>query len=225
MKKIQENPELNTGCVKLYLDDIVSVVDSMQEIKSKEEGKLRIIVGGYEFSSVDELSELKQKEHQEIRIKYETSSPYSSFSLSVSKKSTHLSYYSSNDSAMFRGVFSNIERIINARRLKWEWVETFLSFTASFGILISIILLQGQVNNNPTMTNIGFGLAIVMLTAFAMFLFTIPVRVSKIILVEKIEHNTFWKRNKDTILISSISGIVSFLLGILGTLFVQSLGK
>jgi hypothetical protein len=220
MKKVRENPKLNTGCVRLYMDDIVSIVESMQEISEK--GELKITVGGYEFPSLEKLVDLKQKEHQEIEIEYKTDSPYSRYSLSISKKNSYLSYYSPEDSAIFKGVFLDIERLINSRRLKWGWVETFFYTTASFGTLISILLLQGQVNNEPIITNIGFALGVIMLIAFALFLFTIPVRVSKIILVEKIEHNTFWKRNKD---ISSISSVVSFLLGILGTLFVQSLGK
>lgn len=224
MKKIKDDLKLNTGCVKLYLDDILSIVEAMQEINKN--GELEIKVGGYQFSSLESISNLKQKEHQEIDITYRMSSPqYSRISLWIGKNSSHLSYSPSEDILAFRGAFSNIERIILAKRRRWDWVDRFFYVTASLGTGMSIFLLQGQVSNSPTMTNIGFGLAIIILTAFAMFLFTIPVRVSKIILVEKIEHSTFWKRNKDTLLISSISGIVSFLLGILGTLFVQSLGK
>lgn len=224
MKKIKDDLKLNTGCVKLYLDDILSIVESMQEIN--KDGELEIKVGGYQFSNLESISGLKQKEHQEIDIIYKMSSPYySRISLWVTKNSAHLSYSPSDDILAFKGAFSNIERIILANRRKWDWVDRFFYVSASIGTGASIFLLQGQVNKNPAMTYIGFGLAFIMLTAFAMYLFTIPVRVSKIVLVEKIEHSTFWKRNKDTLLISSISGIVSLLLGILGTLFVQSLGK
>jgi hypothetical protein len=45
MKKIQDKPEVVTGCVKLYLDDISSIVESIQEIA--KDGKLEITVGGY----------------------------------------------------------------------------------------------------------------------------------------------------------------------------------
>lgn len=224
MKKIKDNPKLNTGCVKLYLDDIISIVESIQEVN--KDGKLEIKVGGYQFSSLANLSELKQKEHDEISITYEILVlPYARMSFWVDKKNAHFSYYQSEDSLVFKGVYSNIEKIVLARRRKWEWVETFFYIAMSLGTPASIFLLTGQVNSNPLITNLGFGIAAVMLVALAMFLFTIPVRKSRIILVEKIEHNTFWKRNKDAILISSISSVISFLLGVLGTLFVQSLGK
>lgn len=212
MKKVKDNPELDTGCVKLYLDDISAIVESMQAIN--KDGKLEITVGGYQFSSVESLSELKQKEHKEISITYEMSSPYGRMRFWVGKKSAHLSYYQSDDSLAFRGAFSNIEKIVVARRRKWDSIEKFYYVAMSLGTTVSILLLQGRVNKNPTMTNIGFGIAAVMLVALAMFLFTIPVRVSQIILVGKIEHNTFWKRNKDTILISSISSFISFLLAL-----------
>ena len=223
MKKVKDDPKLDTGCVKLYLDDISSVVESMQEVN--KDGELEIKVGGYEFSNVASLSELKQKEHDEISITYKISSPYARMSFGVSKKNTHFWYHQSGDTLSFIGAYSNIEKIILARRRKWEWVETFFYVAMSLGTTVSVLLLQGQVNNNPLMTNIGFGIAAVMLVSLAMFLFTIPVRKSKIVLVEKIEHSTFWKRNEDTLLISSISSAISFLLGVFGTLLVQWLGK
>jgi hypothetical protein len=223
MKKVKDDPKLDTGCVKLYLDDISSIVESMQEIN--KDGKVEITVGGYQFPNIESLSELKQKEHKEISISYETKSPYARISFWVTKKNTHLSYYQSDNSLAFKGAFANIEKIILKSRRKWDWVELFFYLSMSLGTSVSLLLLQGKVDKNPTMTNIGFGIAGIMLISLAMYLFTIPIRVSQIILVEKIEHNTFWKRNKDTILISSISSVVSFLLGVLGTLFVQSLGK
>ena len=223
MKKIQENPKLDTGYVKLYLGDILSIVDAMQEVN--RDGELKITVGGYEFSDVDNVSELKQKEYQSMDIEYKITSPYSMFRFWVRKNSTHLSYYSSDASLALRGAFSNIERIILAGRRKLEWIEKFFYLAMSFGITASILLLQGQINQNPLLTNIGYSIAGVMLAALAMYLFTIPIRASKIILVDNVDHDTFWKRNKDTVIISAISGIISLLLGILGTLFVQSLGK
>jgi hypothetical protein len=219
MEKVKESPELRTGCVKLYLDDISSIVESMQAIN--ENGKLKITVGGYQFSSIEDLSEIKQKEHNEIDIMYEMSSPYGSMTFRAYKKHTHLEYYQSDNSLAFRGAFSNIEKIVIARRRKWGWVEKFFWGATSLGLPVAILIMLGQVNNNPTITTIGILFSGIMLVAFVMFLVTIPVRVSKIILVEKIEHSTFWKRNKDKIWIAFISSLMT----LAGTLFIQSLGK
>lgn len=223
MKKIKENPELDTGSVKLYLDDILSIVESMQEVEAN--GELEITVGGYQFSSTDELAELNQKEHQSICIVYKTSTLYSTARFLVSKKYAHLSYSSIEDSLALRGAFANIERIILTHRRKWDWVFWFFYGAMCFGMSVSIFLLLGKVNQSPVMTYIGFGIAAVMLIALAMFLFTIPVRASKIILADKIEHDTFWKQNKDTVIVTAISSTISFILGVLGTLLVQVLSK
>ncbi|HEY3312152.1 MAG TPA: hypothetical protein VGK00_10985 [Anaerolineales bacterium] len=223
MKKIRENPSFFTGYVKLYLDDIISIIDSMQEINKG--GELKITVGGYEFSSIDKISELKQKEHKSIGIEIRTSTPYSRFSLSVTKKNTFLSCSPNDDFLAYQGAFSNIKRIILARRRKWEWVEMFFYVSTSVGASISIITLIGMLNNLPLIVYIGYGIFGLIFIASLLYLFTIPVRVSKIILIDKIDEDTFWKRNKDKILISAISSILSFLLGILGTLFVQSISK
>ena len=168
---------------------------------------------------------MTQKEHDGIKISYQIQSSFLFITFSVGKTYTRLGSFPTSDSLALRGAFSNIERLVQARRRKWDWVETLFYLAMSLGTTVSILFLQAQVNKNPILTYIGFGIAAVMLIALALFLFTIPVRKSKIILVEKSEHSTFWKRNQDTILISSISSLISFLLGILGTLFVQSLVK
>jgi hypothetical protein len=174
---------------------------------------------------VEELADIKQKEHGGIKISYQIPDAFLLITFSVSKTLTHLFSFPTSDTLALRGAFSKIERLVQARRRKWDWVETPFYIAMSLGTTVSFLLLQAQVTKNPILTNIGFGIAAIMLFALALFLFTIPARKSKIILVEKSEHSTFWKRNQDTILISSISSVISFLLGILGTLFVQSLGK
>jgi len=223
MKKIKETPKLDTGAVKIYLDDIRSIVEFLREMNP--DGILEINIGGYQFTNIDELSELKQKEYQILSLSYKVSSPYTNFDFWVSKSHTNLSYYCSEDSLVVRGTFANIEKFVLSRRRKWQWVDTFFYPTLGFSIPSVIFILEGVTFQEPILTFFGYALFAVTLFALVLFLFTISHRKSQVILVDKADYSSFWSRNKEKILIASISSAITFLLGVLGTLFAQSLNK
>ena len=202
------------------MDDIRSIVDAAQDIG--KDGKLKISIGGYEFSSIEELSQLKQKEHDSIQMSYQTSSPYSSFEVSVRNRYSSVSFYPSSENRLIaKGAFASVEKLILSKRRKWQWVDTF--FYASTGLLtgVSLLLLQGKVYKDLFATYLGLGIGIIWILGLILFVSTAPLRKSKIVIVDKADHSSFWNRNKDQILITVISSIVTFILGVISGYFLK----
>jgi len=48
-------------------------------------------------------------------------------------------------------------------------------------------------------------------------------RKTKVILLRKNQQETFWKRNKDKLMVAIITGIITTTLGIVDTLIIQSI--
>lgn len=211
MKKVDEFPQLDTGSVKLYLDDISSIVETIQ--KTSKDGKIYITVGGYQLSSMDEISKLDKKEYDSIEIECHTFSPYQRFRFWVNKGGVHLTYYASDNSLVLKGAFSSIEQIILAHRRKWDWVEPFFyRFSSIAGALLLPCSILFFVTHNLVVMSIDIGGIILYSIIILMYLLTKPVRVSKIVLVSPIPHDTFWKRNKDAILVNAITGVIGLVI-------------
>jgi len=223
MEKVREIPKFADGPLKLYLDDIMEIISLMREVDEK--GELEIVVGDYRLSDLQEIKNIKPKEHKELVIRFNVSEPYATLSLRISEKYSTFEYFSAEDSLALQGVFSQIEKILLSARRQWRWVEQIFSVATGVLITAPIFILEGEVFNGSFLTAMGVVMTLVWLFAAFLFILTKPVRKSKIILVNKAEHTTFWKRNKDAIILTTFSSLLSFILGILATLLLQQFGK
>jgi hypothetical protein len=133
VEKIIKNPDLSFGPIRLYLDDIIEIVELFKKIG--ENATVEITLGDYKYSNIDELKKTKGKKYQEIEIECKTYSPHLSISLKVSKYLRKLSCYSSEESMLLRGVFAEAEGIIKTHQRKLQWIR--LLFTV-FGITDSL---------------------------------------------------------------------------------------
>jgi hypothetical protein len=132
VEKIIKNPDLSFGPIRLYLDDIIGIVELFKKIG--ENTTVEITLGNYKYSNIDELKKLKGKKYQEIECK--TYFPHLSISLKVSKYLRKLSCYSSEESMLLRGVYAEAEGIIKTHQRKLQWTRSL--FTV-FGITDSLI--------------------------------------------------------------------------------------
>jgi len=221
MKKIKEKPSYSAGPCKLYLDDILEIVDAMRELDCEDDAKLEIVVGGYELTETSEFQNMKQKEHNEIEISYKNSNPFSMIILTVRESYTLLSCSEVENSLALRGAFSIVEKIISTHIQKWKWVEKVTIFNFIPGLLGIIFVIYGFLLDLPAFTYFGIANSLLVIVIFLLYVFTIPVRKSKVVLVEKDMRDTFWNRNKDSL----IKSFILFGLGVISTIAIQILIK
>jgi len=219
MKKIVEQPRLETGPIKLYLNDILAIVEVFNELD--EEGYLGITIGGYLLSNVNELSQLKPKEYQEIEIEFMTNAPHSSIKLTVRDTSTRLTCYSEDGALALRGVFAKAEKIILACKRKGQTIKNYSWVAYIPMILIIPFVILWIIFHEPILSYIFYSILIGGLIISLLGVFTLLFIKSRIILIDRIEQGTFWKRNKDKIYLMIISSTITFILGILSVLVIQ----
>jgi hypothetical protein len=182
---------------------------------------MKIGVGDYECSTLSDLEQARQKDFNSIDITYRTSSPYTRVTFRAWKKYAYLEC--SDDTPLSQGIFSKIEHLLLARRRNWQWVETLFLISMGLGAVSSLFIIMGRVYETPALTIVGFAIVTLWLSSLLLYLATFPVRKSEITLAEEDERQTFWMRNRDTIIVAIISSIVSLLFGIIGTIIIQGL--
>ncbi|MGH8003849.1 MAG: hypothetical protein ACRECJ_03895 [Limisphaerales bacterium] len=224
MKKLKQSIELNRymGAVKLYRDDLDEIFDTLRELSDKI--TLDIIIGQFQLSSVEELSEVKQNETENFSVKCLINGDYfPSLSIRVTKNNAHLSC--DKDTPISRGVFAKLERMLMSRRRKWHWVNSSIYSACFLAILGSYLSLQGKVDKWAFLNTLGGVFSGIGISIFLLYALTFPARRSKIILVERVMEQSFWKRNKDKVAVALITALITAVLSILGTLLVQSISE
>ena len=126
---------------------------------------------------------------------------------------------------MYLGAFGKIEKLLNSCRRKWQWVVTLYYLVLGLGITLSLFNIIDKLFEEPISTYIAIGNSLIMLIAIFFYFSTIQTRKNKIILEYRTNHNTFWKRNKDKLIVGFFSSIITFFLTIIGALIIQSIRK
>jgi len=223
MRKIESIPSRRYGPVKLYLDDIASIIDAFQQLSA--DSNVTITIGGYECSGIEEVASLKQKEHDRLEIEMCTPSPGYKMNINVEKDSSRLLFLRYHDLLRANGLLSEVERIIKSRVRKWKRVEPFFNTVAPLGTSTAFFIAMGQINQQSLLVLIGLFFAALIAIGALLMLATGPMRSSKVILSYQSDESTYWMRNKDKIITTLISSSITFILGIIATLIVQSIGK
>jgi hypothetical protein len=225
MKKKSESLSRELGPVKIYGNDIEGIVGILKKSYDDSDDRkpeLTITIGNYELSSIEELSEIKKgKQLREMEIELELSRPYVRTQLHIREESVRL--YCSNDSAIYLGIFTEIENLLLLRRRKWDWISHVTWFLAASATSATIFVIFGQINNSPFLSYIGYSIIGLFLIFGLLSFFTRSIRKSEIILANRYEQTTFWERNRDKLLVGLIIGLISFVLGIVGTILAQSI--
>jgi hypothetical protein len=224
MKKKSRSLARRFGPVRIYKNDIEGIVEILEKFHDdgeSREPKIDISIGDYELSSIDELSEVKEKPIREMALEYKLYNPFVCIDLDISEESSRL--YCSEDSATYLGVYTEIEKLLLSKRRKWEWISHVTWFLSAIATSAAIFVVYGQINNSPFMSYMGYSFGGLLLIFGLLSFFTRSIRKSEIILVDRYEQTTFWERNRDKLLVGLIIGSISFILGIIGTILVQSI--
>jgi hypothetical protein len=203
MKRIKKPISKELPPVKLYLDDLKHIYEILKErVKSIE-----ITTEDYEVEDINQLKNLEIKKLHRLSI--ECSNPY----ITIEFHPSSASIYFAEDSTYNRGILSEIEDIISKRKV---FLGRFLtSFWANFliggligGSFIGMLVMPKTYAWLFLALELIFILSMIFLWRFAFRSY------STIILLERKEESSFWKRNRDQIFIVIIGAIAGSLVTI-----------
>lgn len=196
--------------VKLYLDDVEEIVDSFKEISEKE---VMISTDEYSVDAVSELSEI----HHIKELTIQSYSPY--LRLGVTRHCVSLSSPGSSSTQM-RGVATKISDILKSRTRLYplsllSTASPFLGVAWGFLISLGLISIAEGVRNKQLWL-FPLGSAV---TVLGMVMGYAAVGLgSRIISKKRSAEESFWQRNKDTLVVSTIMLFLGALLTFLAQL-------
>lgn len=198
MEKIEKLINQTFNPVILYLDDIKKIYELMES----EEPELRIITDDYILDNIDELSNLKRESINVLQI----SKDHYNFRFEMGE--SDIRFVSGKDTPAISGIYLQIKEIMKKRERKlvsfFRSKAFILIFPGIGGMLFWFGILRWK-----SVHAIVIGLAIFLLTILISFKYTFGSYQSKIILKYKIDSPSFFRRNRDEIII----GIVFYILG------------
>ncbi|MDD5038394.1 MAG: hypothetical protein PHN78_03660 [Dehalococcoidales bacterium] len=194
--------------VKLYLDDLKAICDTLAQKAKTIDISVDTGIEEYKVEDIEQLKKLETKKIHELSIK--CSDPY----ITIEFKPGWVKIYFGEDSTYNRGILSEIEDILQRRKVFGGRFLT--SFWASFlvGGLIGGSFI-GMLVTSKTYVWLFLALeliSILLMTFLWKFTFS---GYSTIVLSESKEEISFWKRNRDQILVALIAATVGSLVTVL----------
>lgn len=215
MKKVNKPISKQMPPVRLYLDDIESIYQAFK----KTNKEIEIRTENYQVDDIKQLKEIGINKIYDLTM-------YARFSGDrVLFKPSYTEVYFLYDTLENRGICSEIIEILENRKVK---LGRFLSSIWAFylNLLLAAILCFSALNFYTEESYVYFGVFLGFLTLSIISIILLyrldNKRHSCILLVEKKEETSFWKRNKDTIWIVVITAIISFIFTSLGFLLFGS---
>jgi len=207
MEKIKKSISKIFPYVKLYRDDIDELIEILEENKFKD---IEIRTGNYKLNS-SEIEKLKERKISNIQI-----SAYDPFFISVELNSRYGSngarVYTSEDSTIALGVIGKISQLFKKNRRFILTLTTTPWFALSVVMAgqILAILLKKFFDNTPLFITL-------LICSYAFFLFAFFLdsgylfSKNLVILDYRIDRPNFWIRNKDKLLITLLTVILTAL--------------
>lgn len=201
-QKVALNKDYNYLIV--FLDDLKEIEELFKKHGS---GDIYITTNGYEYESIEELTtHLSQQKIKNIELSVHDPLVY----LDINRSSNRL--YSSANCDSSIAVFHNINDILSKCQPKMSWLynDKLLIFISILGVLLSPFVAKIP-ENYISIVSVWFLL-------YCYYIFrVIFFRPSKILLINRHTQKNFFQRNKDKLILS----LITVILTILGTLLVQ----
>lgn len=200
MRELKKSISVDFPPVRLYLDD----VEELFNILKKHAKSVNIETEKYELDDVAHLKEIKSDKIHKLTLS--TSSPY----ISIDFESGSARVYISEDTTLNRGILSEIEDVIKKcrRRIAHIFHKSHLEFYLPVVAVVSVVqayeYMKGWLFGAfaaliiiPTVLGLVFGWKI----DFSQY--------STIVLSERHKQDTFFKRNRDGIIVGIIVAIIT----------------
>ena len=228
MRKINQAWEKQYNPLKLFKEDIEKIISiittGLKEINTPEgwENKLDIRTDKFELDNLSELSEIKEKFLRELSILVGDEH----IQLKLGRTTAHLRIKDEENTTLM-GIGNRIDAILRMRERSFKFLH---SFSGRLLVTLSAAFVSG----------FGYGLKSFSRTPLPILLFATGITISVMIpvytlytathrstieMVYSYGKRNFFIRNKDNILVGVIVSIISIILGVFGTLFVQWITK
>ena len=202
MKKIQDSITKKLKPIKIYLEELSELHSFLLEISNDN---VEIQACGYELENFEELKNLQKDEIHDL--KFTCKSPY----LSIDFSSNSARVYCGKGDIASEGIVSRIYNILKHSQIKrlnlldhW-WIGFFVGLPLTVGIVIT----------NIDVVLIG---ALLILIQFVILAYEYQISVNKystLILKSKKEKTSFWKRNKDQVILLLVGAFLGAIITII----------
>jgi len=207
MRKVKKPIRKELPPVKLYLDDLESICAILKQGAKS----IDITTEDYEVKDIKQLKNLEIKKIHLLEI--ECREPY----IHVEFYPSWATIYFAEDSTYNRGLLSQIEDVLNKRKvfigrfLTSSWAPALSGMLVGASFFAMVIMFARQL-----MSYAWLCLALTLLfTLFTIFVFRIGLKCySTIVLLERKERVSFWERNSDQILVAIIAALIGSLITI-----------
>lgn len=205
MRKLRKSRDEYLPPVKLFVDDVESVIEVMS--KASSEPTFNIRTEEYELDHARELSELNREYISELHVKLLEPS------ICLDIQSDEVRLHATEDTVTTRGVLEELNDFLRSRKV-WLSVHDPITLFAIQALVITaaVLALIGSFMKTYDILYGGFGLLAVTLLCLAQS----SRRGSVIVLKRHTEQESFWRRNRDQITV----GIISAIVGGMITLFI-----
>ncbi len=215
MRKIKKPLKKSFPPVELYFDDLESICAILkQRVKSTN-----IIAEDYKMKSIKQLKKLGMKKTHHLLI--ECFEPY----LRIKFFANSAEIYFAEDSAYNRVILSEIANIISKRKvLMGRFLTSFWAFALNGIITIGSFTGMIFTFSKDLVSSAWLCLGLLLLSIFSAILLcklTFGWYSTIVIFERKREEDTFWKRNKDQLLIAIITATIAALFTAAVTLIIN----
>jgi len=221
MQRITEPWRRRYKGLKLYKDDLDALIKAA--ISERDQSDLRkkatIRVGEYVLDTASEVSELPGETADQLTIAIGRG-----LWLNLGPGFTYLQVTDTDDTEMM-AIAGKMDAILHKREsnLSFACDIALFSLPHVVGMLFGfMIMMWGLIGSHGVwQTTLWGSTGALMIISSALLTRCRKVRCVRIILSYSHEQDSFFKRNKDAILVNLISGSAGVVLGIVGTLLVQ----
>jgi len=182
---------------KLYLNDLEHIYDILR----KNTKRVDIYTSDYKVEDVKQLTELEIEE--EHRLVFDCPE----IDISIELLPNGIELFSGSDSVNNSGILVKIEEVIKKRRVPFGgFLVSIWPYIITVCLIIISIVIYGS---NDYFIWFFLAFAVIIIIAYIFMARFNSNSFSTVKLISKKEESSFWKRNKDQILVAIIAAIIS----------------
>lgn len=225
MKKIKQQLQTKLKAVRLFRSQFGELITILQEVQFDQ---ILIRTGSHEYTA-HEIDKIPDNPHF-----LELYASKKNFTLEIAFHNNELLFpfppvkvFASQDTTEAHGLVNMIEEVL---RQNQRTVFNYLASPKVHFITAVVLLVLLMISKPNALTeligrnqNLFFSCTLIGLVLYMMFMLQYHRFFTQNLLIFSANKNTggFWHRNRDAILINTISGVVGTALGIMGTLITQ----
>jgi hypothetical protein len=206
VKRLAKNLSRSLPPVKVFVDDIKTVIDIMS--KASDNPTFALSTDQYSLDDLKWLEELKGQKVGELNITLVEPR------IDVSIMSSGVLLWTWQETPAIRGVLDEVAEFLVSKRRKFSWKEKGIlkAFYALFAFSFIVLMAQFIVGLGWLLYVCGLGFFVALVLFIRMF--TVK---SSIIPEKRVERKSFLERNRDQVIVAIVTAALTFVATLLGT--------